>query len=428
MPRSGEVTERMDNRINGSEGAAGSTTGSVVGNATQWRSKRLGELGSSIFSEVTEWKREAMANGLDVIDLGIGSPDKPPTEAVRKALAEAALKLDNYMYPAVKSDMPFKEAAARWMNHRFGVECDPAAEMVTLLGSQDGLAHLAMAICDPGDIALLPDPGYPIYAASLALAGVKPVLMALRAENEFLPDLDAISEDVWRSAKFMIVNYPNNPLSAVADLDFFRRLLSKAETYNVLIVQDLAYSEMGFDGVVPPSILQVDGAFRYAVEFHSLSKSFNMAGCRIGFLAGNREAVGALRELKANIDYGAFYPVQEAGIVALQEAMGNNGYERAGKLYERRRTIFVEALRRVGWEIELPKATMFLWAKLPGMKWGSNWDSRTISQEMLRKAGVVVIPGEAFGEEGRGYVRIALVEDEERLLEAAERIGAFIAG
>ncbi|MHA7964405.1 aminotransferase class I/II-fold pyridoxal phosphate-dependent enzyme [Paenibacillus sp. CAU 1782] len=399
-----------------------------IHSAGRWRSKRLGELGSSIFSEVTEWKREALANGLDVIDLGIGSPDKPPTEAVRKALAEAALKLDNYMYPAVKSDMPFKEAAARWMDHRFGVVCDPAAEMVTLLGSQDGLAHLAMAICDSGDIALLPDPGYPIYAASLALAGVKPVLMPLRAENGFLPDLDAISEDVWRSAKFIIVNYPNNPLSAVADLDFFRRLLNKAKTYDVLIVQDLAYSEMGFDGVVPPSILQVEGAFQNAVEFHSLSKSFNMAGCRIGFLAGNREAVGALRELKANIDYGAFYPVQEAGIVALQEAMDNTGYERAGKLYERRRNMFVEALRRAGWEIELPKATMFLWAKLPEMKWGRDWDSRTISQEMLKKAGVVVIPGEAFGEEGKGYVRIALVEDEERLLEAAERIGAFIAG
>jgi LL-diaminopimelate aminotransferase len=398
------------------------------GNGGRWRSKRLGELGSSIFSEVSQWKREAMSNGMDVIDLGIGSPDKPPSEAVRKTLAEAALRLDNYMYPAIKSDMPFKETAARWMDHRFGVKCDPGAEMVTLLGSQDGLAHLAMAICDPGDIVLLPDPGYPIYAASLALAGVQPVMMPLREENGYLPNLDAISEEVWRSAKFLLVNYPNNPLSAIADLGFFHKLLKKAELYDVLIVQDLAYSEMGFDGVVPPSILQVEGAFKYAVEFHSLSKSFNMAGCRIGFLAGNRDAVGSLRELKANIDYGAFYPVQEAGIAALREAMENTGYERAGSLYERRRNRFVEALRRIGWEIELPKATMFLWAKLPEMKWGGNWDSRTFSQELLRKAGVVVIPGEAFGQEGKGFVRIALVEDEERLLEATERIGAFIAG
>lgn len=399
-------------------------------NTKSWRSERLSQLGSSIFAEVVAWKREASAKGLDIIDLGIGSPDQPPSEAVRKALSEAALREDTYAYPATKSGMPFKEAAASWMKHRFGVDADPAEEIVTLLGSQDGLAHLAMAICDPGDTALLPNPGYPIYAASLALAGVEAVLMPLRAENGFMPDLEAITEEDWRKAKFILLNYPNNPLSAVSDLAFFERLLQKARQYGVLVVHDLAYSEMGFDGCEPPSILQVPGAKELAVEFHSMSKSFNMAGCRLGFLVGNKEAVGALRELKANIDYGAFDPVQEAAVVALNEAIFNPDYVRAGVLYERRRNIFVEALRSEGWQVDSPKATMFVWAKLPDMAWdmGMPWSSRTISQEMLRRTGVVVVPGEAFGSEGEGYVRIALVESEERLREAAVRIGCFLRG
>ncbi|MDQ6422994.1 aminotransferase class I/II-fold pyridoxal phosphate-dependent enzyme [Paenibacillus sp. LHD-117] len=395
----------------------------------RFRANRLSLLGSSIFAEVAAWKREAAANGLDIIDLGIGSPDQPPTEHVRQALSEAALREDMYAYPATSSGLPFREQAAAWMAHRFGVQVDPAHEIVTLMGSQDGLAHLAMAICDPGDTAFVPDPGYPIYAASLALAGVEPVFLPLREENAYLPDLDAIVEEVWDKAAFILLNYPNNPLSAVADLAFFERLIAKARKHDVLVVHDLAYSEMGFDGVEPPSILQVPGALEQAVEFHSLSKSFNMAGCRIGFLVGNRDAVAALRELKGNIDYGVFDPVQEAGIVALRDAIAaGNGAAKAADVYERRRNLFVEALRKEGWDVEAPKATMFVWAKLPSLRGqdGAVWNSRTISQEMLRQSGVVVIPGEAFGDEGAGYVRIALVEDETRLLEAAARIGRFL--
>ncbi|MCA0755429.1 aminotransferase class I/II-fold pyridoxal phosphate-dependent enzyme [Paenibacillus sp. N4] len=397
----------------------------------KWRSDRLSRLGSSIFAEVAAWKLEAASTGLDIIDLGIGSPDRPPSPAVRQALSEAALRTDMYAYPATKSGLPFRQSAAAWMKHRFGVELDPASEIVTLLGSQDGLAHLAMSLCDPGDMALLPDPGYPIYAASLALAGVESVLMPLREENGYMPDLDGIGDEVWDRASFVLVNYPNNPISAVADLAFFERLLDKARRHQVLVVHDLAYSEMGFDGCEPPSILQIPGAAEYAVEFHSLSKSFNMAGCRIGFLAGNREAVGALRELKANIDYGVFDPVQEAGIAALAEAMAAApDAPKAGKLYERRRDVFLEALRSEGWEVAAPKATMFVWAPLPKMEWSLDepWSSRLISQEMLKATGVVVVPGEAFGSMGEGYVRIALVENEERLKEAAGRIGSFIRG
>jgi LL-diaminopimelate aminotransferase len=398
--------------------------------SARFRANRLSRLGSSIFSEVAAWKREAAAGGIDVIDLGIGSPDQPPSPAIRQTLSEASLREDMYAYPATSSGMPFKEAAAEWMAHRFGVQVDPAAEIVTLMGSQDGLAHLAMAVCDPGDTAFVPDPGYPIYAASLALAGVEPVFLPLREENGYLPDLEAIEDDRWDKASFILLNYPNNPLSAVADLAFFERLIAKARRHDVLVVHDLAYSEMGFDGLVPPSILQVPGAIGQAVEFHSLSKSFNMAGCRIGFLVGNRDAAGALRELKGNIDYGVFDPVQEAGIAALREAMslGGSAAPKAGVIYERRRDILVQALREQGWEVEAPKATMFAWAKLPALRGenGEMWSSRAFSRQLLRQTGVVVIPGEAFGAEGEGYVRIALVEDEDRLLEAAARIGAFL--
>ncbi|MGO4694921.1 aminotransferase class I/II-fold pyridoxal phosphate-dependent enzyme [Paenibacillus sp. 2TAB26] len=397
---------------------------------TKWRSKRLSQLGSSIFAEVAAWKRSAVESGLDIIDLGIGNPDQPPSPAVRQALSEAALRSDMYSYPAIKSGLPFREHAAKWMQHRFNVELDAGDEIVTLLGSQDGLAHLAMALCDPGDIVLLPNPGYPIYAASLALAGVESVLMPLREENGFMPDLEAIPDSEWDQATFILLNYPNNPISAIADISFFERLIDKAKRHNVLVVHDLAYSEMGFEGCEPPSILEVPGAIDHAVEFHSLSKSFNMAGCRIGFLAGNRAAVAALRELKANIDYGVFDPIQEAGIVALQEAIANVEKPKAGKLYEQRRNTFLEALRAEGWDVAAPRATMFVWAQLPPMQWSlsESWTSRRISQEMLRQTGVVVVPGEAFGSEGEGYVRIALVESEERLKEAAGRIGKFIRG
>lgn len=397
---------------------------------TKWRSNRLSQLGSSIFAEVAAWKRSAAESGLDIIDLGIGSPDQPPSPAVRQALSEAALRTDMYAYPATKSGLPFRQHAAEWMKHRFNVELDAASEIVTLLGSQDGLAHLAMALCDPGDMALLPNPGYPIYAGSLALAGVEAVLMPLKEENGFMPDLDAISDADWDRATFILLNYPNNPISAVADVAFFERLIDKARRHGVLVVHDLAYSEMGFDGCEPPSILEVPGALDQAVEFHSLSKSFNMAGCRIGFLAGNQAAVGALRELKANIDYGVFDPVQEAGIAALKEAIAGAELPKTGKLYEQRRNTFIEALRAEGWQVPAPKATMFVWAQLPPMQWSQDepWTSRRISQEMLRQTGVVVVPGEAFGSEGEGYVRIALVEDEERLKEAAKRIGNFIRG
>ncbi|AJY73634.1 aminotransferase class I/II-fold pyridoxal phosphate-dependent enzyme [Paenibacillus beijingensis] len=398
------------------------------GKRRPWRSDRLSKLGSSIFAEVGQWKDEAIAGGIDVIDLGIGSPDRPPSEHVRRILSEAALRDDSYSYPASKGSAAFRAQAAAWMKHRFGVDVDPEQEIVTLMGSQDGLAHLATALCNAGDRAIVPDPGYPIYAASLAVAGVEPIFVPLKRERGYLPDLDALPESAWEEAVFILLSFPGNPVPALANADFFRQLIDKARRFGVLIVHDLAYSELGFDGLRPPSILELEGAKETAVEFHSLSKSFNMAGCRIGFLTGNAEAVGALRELKGNIDYGVFNAVQEAGIAALEEGMNDPNYESVAPLYQRRRDCLVEALRQEGWNVPSPPATMFLWAPVPqpGEATGERWSSRRISREMLLETGVVVIPGDAFGSEGEGYVRIALVESEERLQEAARRIGEWL--
>ena len=386
----------------------------------RWESKRLAELGSAIFSEVAAWKREVTARGVDVIDLGIGSPDRAPSARVMEALTRAVNDPGMYGYPTSEGSAQFRQAVARWYAHRFGVALDPEDEIVTLMGSQDGLAHLAMAVTDPGDTVMVPDPGYPIYSASLVLAGVQPYHMPLRADNGFLPKLEDIPAEVARQAKFMLLNYPSNPLSAVADLAFFERLVEYAREHGLLLVHDLAYSEMSFDGFKPPSILEVEGAKDIAVEFHSLSKSFNMAGCRIAFMVGQRDAVRALRVLKSNIDYGVFLAVQQAGIAALEEDM-MPGSRSVAALYERRRDIVIEGLSEAGWSIPKPKATMFIWAPIP-----DGWTSRQISREMLYSAGVVVIPGDAFGKEGEGYVRIALVQEEDRLREAVRRIGQFL--
>ncbi len=382
-------------------------------------STRLGRLGSSIFSEVASWRAEAAADGLDVIDLGIGSPDKPPAEAVRATLADAAMREDMYGYPSSEGSPAFRQAAVDWLRFRFGVEVDPASETTVLMGSQDGLGHLALAVTNPGDLAILPDPGYPIYGAGLAVAGVESYPVPLREENGYLFDFASIPQDIARRAKLIVVNYPSNPLSAVADRSFYESLISFAKQYSILVVHDAAYSELAFDGYRPMSILELPGAKDAAIEFHSLSKSFNMAGCRIGFAVGHAPAVQALRTLKANLDYGVFLAAQEAGIRAFAEDMSNGGGG-AAAVYRSRRDVFVEAMREAGWRVPTPKATMFVWARIP-----EGWTSRQISREICRRTGVVVVPGNAFGVEGEGYVRIALVQEEGRLLEAARRIGEF---
>lgn len=390
---------------------------------TRWRSAKLNRLGSAIFSEVAEWKREALEKGLTLIDLGIGSPDGHPDETVVRELARAVQDRGNYGYPSSEGSLAFRQAVADWYRFRFGVELDPHKEITALMGSQDGLSHLAMAVADPGDTALVPDPGYPIYSASLVLAGVEPYPVPLLPEFGYLPNLDAIPAEVLDKSTFMLLNYPNNPLSAVADLSFFEKLVYLGFRHDLLLIHDIAYSELAFDGYRPPSILEIKDAKKTAVEFHSLSKSFNMAGCRIAFLTGNEDAVSALKALKSNIDYGVFEAVQQAGIAAMREDIRSRLGARNALVYQNRRDLLLERLETWGWNIPKPKATMFVWAPVPG-----ETTSRSFARELAVETGVTVIPGDAFGQYGEGYVRIALVQNENMLLEAADRIGRFLTG
>ncbi len=381
-------------------------------------SRRLQWLTSAIFTEMAQRKQQ-VAQRQTVIDLGIGSPDKPPAPHLIEALVEAVKRPDVYGYPGSEGSPRFREQVARWYQHRFGVTLDPDGEVHALMGSQDGLAHLAMSWADPGDVVLVPDPGYPIYAGSVYLSGAELYPMPLRAENGFLPDLSAIPAEICRRAKLMILNYPNNPVSAVAPLSFFEEAVRFAKRHDIVVVHDLAYSEMAFDGYRPPSFLQVPGAKDVAIELNSFSKSFNMAGCRVAYVAGNAKLIRPLAVVKSNIDYGVFLAVQEMAIAALMDDMARATPNPVSALYQERRDVLLKALAEIGWAIEPPKATMFVWAPIP-----SGWTSREFAFAVLERAGVVVIPGSAFGAEGEGYVRIALVEEPDVLREAARRIGA----
>jgi LL-diaminopimelate aminotransferase len=385
--------------------------------STRTPSRRLEHLSSAIFTEMAQRKRE-VARYKDVIDLGIGSPDKPPAPHLIEALAEAVKRPDVYGYPGSEGSIAFREEVAAWYRHRFGVVLDPEREVHSLMGSQDGLAHFALAWADPGDIVLVPDPGYPIYAGSVYLAGAELYPMPLRMENQFLPDLSAIPEEICRRAKFMILNYPSNPVSAVAPLSFFAEVVRFAKQHDIIVVHDLAYSEMAFDGYRPPSFLQVEGAMEVGIEFNSFSKSFNMAGCRIAYVVGNEEIIRPLAVVKSNVDYGVFAAVQEMAIAAMRYDRSGHHPNPTSDLYQERRDRFLQALTEIGWEIEPPRATMFVWAPIP-----AGWSSREFAFTLLEKAGVVVIPGNAFGAEGEGYVRIALVQEPDVLAEAAKRIG-----
>lgn len=386
-----------------------------------WTSDRLSRLGSAIFSEVSGWKAQARASGLDVIQLDIGSPDRPPAPAIRERLAQASLQPELYRYPGTDGSPAFRGKVAAWFERRFGVALDPEREVLSLMGTQDGLAHLALAVTNPGDAALLPDPGYPVYQAGLAVAGVETVAMPLTAERGYLPDFDAVPDRVWDKVKFMLLSYPSNPTAAVADLSFFEEAVAVARRRGVLLVHDNAYSEMAYDGFKPPSVLEVPGAKDVAIEFHSMSKSFHLAGARIGYAVGNPDVLDSLRALKNNIDFGVFLAVQEAAIAALDLDM--TAPDPVAAEYERRRDAFIAAMAEAGWLIPPPRGSMFAWAPVPDGR-----SSRELARSMLERTGVAVIPGSAFGARGEGYVRFALVEPEDRLREAAGRIGRFLRG
>lgn len=378
--------------------------------------KRMQRFDTGIFSALAELKQKELARGKQVADLSVGTPNIPPAPHILSALAESARDPKNYVY-SLGDTAGLKEAVRDWYRRRYGVELDPATEMTSLLGSQDGLAHLALTIADPGDLVLVPDPCYPIFADGPALAGAELYRMPQKPENGWLVDLEAIPEDVARKAKLMVVSYPNNPTAGVAPESFYRRLVAFAKKYGIVVLHDNAYSELVFDGAECGSFLQYEGAKDVGVEFNSLSKTYGLAGARIGFALGNRNVIAMLKALKSNLDYGMFLPVQKAAVAALT---GPQDCVAATRLaYQSRRDALVDGLDRVGWKIDRPKATMFVWAKIPEPYAGSE----EFTLDLLKRAGVLVTPGAAFGPSGEGYVRIALVRDENELRRCADAIG-----
>lgn len=382
------------------------------------KAERLKKLPPYLFKEIDRKKSEVRARGVDIIDLGIGDPDLPTPPHIIEALKKAAEDPGNHRYPSYSGMGDFKKAVAKWYQERFGVELDPDTEVVSLIGSKEGIAHFPLAFVNPGDVALVPAPAYPVYNIATMFAGGESYFMPLLSENRFLPDLDAIPDKITSKARIMFINYPNNPTSAVADLEFFRKVVEFARDNNILVCHDAAYTEMAFDGYRPPSFLAADGAKEVGIEFHSLSKTYNMTGWRIGFAVGNREAIDGLGAIKSNIDSGVFQAVQMAGIEAIR---GDQSCVRdMVQVYSRRRDLMVKGLQDVGFEVESPRATFYLWIKVP-----EGYTSADLTERLLEDAGLVVTPGNGFGEPGEGYFRIALTQKRARLAEAVERLKAF---
>lgn len=382
------------------------------------QANRMQALTSAIFTQVDDLRKAEVAAGKDVITLSIGSPDMAPAPHIVEALKNSVDCCFNYGYTLSKGVPELLAAIAKWYR-KFGVELDPETEIHSLIGSQEGLAHIALCLVNPGDIVLVPDPGYPIFSAGPQVASAELYHMPLTAANNYLPDLTAIDEAVLKRAKIMILNYPNNPLAATAPRSFLEEVVAFAKRYNILVCYDFAYSDLVFDGYQPDSFLAIPGAKDIGIEFNSLSKTYNMAGCRIGYVVGNANVISLLGRLKSNFDYGIFYPIQQAAIAALngpQACVSNTA-----ATYQKRRDIIVDGFNELGWKVDRPKASMYVWAPVP-----TGQSSFDFTVSLLQNTGVAVIPGSAFGKCGEGYVRIALVQTENRLTEAVSRIKKWL--
>lgn len=369
----------------------------------------------SVFSRLDEEKRRLQEKGETIIDFSIGSPDIAPAPHIMEALLKAAEDPANYRYAI--HDLPrLQQAITDWYRRRYDVELDPCSEVITLQGSQEALANIALTLCDPGDIVLVPDPYYPIFAQGPKLAGADVRFMPMKEENDFLIRFDEISEEVAKKAVLMIVSYPNNPTGAVADDRFYPELIAFAKRWDIAVLHDNAYSELVFDGKRGKSFLSYPGAKDVGVELNSFSKTYGMAGARLGVCVGNRELIAGYHRLKSNMDYGIFLPVQQAGIAALEA--DQNCVETTRKAYEHRRDLLVRRFGEAGWVIRPSAATMFVWARIPD----AFADSEQFALSLLAECGIVVTPGTEFGAEGRRHVRIALVISDEQIEEAAQRL------
>lgn len=379
------------------------------------QAKRLKNLPPYLFARIEKLIEEKKAAGIDIISLGIGDPDQPTPDHIVAELIKEAQNPANHQYPSSAGMLAYRQAVADWYARRFGVQLDPRTEVVALIGSKEGIAHISWCYLDPGDIVLVPDPGYPVYAGGAILAGAEPYYMPLEAKRGYLPDLSAIPTEVARRAKMMFINYPNNPTGAVADKAFFAEVVAFAREFNILVCHDAAYSEVTYDGYRAPSFLEVPGAKEVGIEFNSASKPFNMTGWRIGWAVGCAEAIEALTRLKSNLDSGQFQAIQYAAMAGLRGPY--EVVERVNAIYQERRDILVEGLNSLGWKLEKPKATFYVWAPVP-----PGYTSESFAEMVLEKAGVVVTPGNGYGPHGEGYFRMSLTVNTERLKEAVERL------
>ena len=376
---------------------------------------RIKTLPPYLFAAIDKMKQAAIAKGVDIINLGIGDPDLPTPAPIIESLALAAKNPKHHQYPSYEGMLSFRTAVADWYKRRFKVTLNPTDEVLTLIGSKEGIGHIHLALVDPGDIVLVPSPGYPVYPVGTSFCGGVSHLMPLTKANGFLPDLNAIPKDVARKAKLMWLNSPNNPTSVVMTKDYFKRVVEFAQENQVIVCHDAAYSEIYYDGKPPVSFMEIDGAKDVGVEFHSLSKTYNMTGWRIGFVVGNKDVLAALGKVKSQLDSGVFEAVQAAGITAL--GLDDSVTDGLRTIYQERRDTLVPGLKSLGLEVDPPPAAFYIWVTVP-----KGYTSASFTAHLLEKAGIVTTPGNGFGAPGEGYIRMTVCTSKERLAEAVERI------
>lgn len=376
---------------------------------------RIKNLPPYLFASIDKMKQEAIRQGKDIINLGIGDPDLPTPAPIIERLKKAAEDPRNHQYPSYEGMLTFRKAVAQWYRRQFKVTLDPESEVLTLIGSKEGIGHFPLAFINPGDIALMTSPGYPVYHAGTLFAGGKSHFIPLKIENGFLPDLEAIPSEIAKAAKILFINSPNNPTAAVADRRFFESVVAFAKRYEIIVAHDAAYSEVFYDGKRPLSFMEVDGAKEVGIEFHSLSKTYNMTGWRIGFAVGNREVLAGLGRVKSNLDSGVFQAVQEAGIAAFD--LDDSVLEVIRNIYQERRDILIPGLQKLGFKVTPPSASFYVWIPTP-----PSVSSSDFTALLLSKTAIVTTPGNGFGDAGEGYIRMTLTTSKERIEEALHRM------
>ena len=381
-------------------------------------SERMNRVPPYLFVQISRKIAEKKAQGIEVISFGIGDPDIPTPDYVVDALRDASHDPPNHRYPESEGLPEFREGVADWYLRRFGVELDPEKEVISLIGAKEGIGHVAFCFLDAGDVALVPDPGYPVYAMGTLFAGGESYMLPLTEQNDWLPDLDAIPDDIARKAKLLWLNYPNNPTGAVTDLDYFSKAIEFAKTYDIAVMHDACYTEVAYDGYRPPSFLQAKGAMDVGIEFHSLSKSYNMTGWRIGMAVGNAEMIEALLTIKSNLDSGVPQAVQHMAIEAMKRPL--ESVDDRNAVYQARRDRVVPVLKDMGMKVQSPKAGLYIWAGVP-----EGYTSAEFAEKLLEDTDVLMIPGGNYGAAGEGYVRLSITLQDELIDKALDRVAGW---